>query len=878
MADLYNQNPTVTHTLRQFISRAYNLWEKQDQHAFSKFVLTGEYADHLGRDRQVFLDPVQNRVRDVHGLIISRDYDSAIGISDRILVNAPITAFAVPHPTFSLTSSIHITHTVMDGERLRDVEYHHIPNFEFAHFGNRHQINIFFTKLWKPETEHHRQPSHISEEKRAFWYEYGLRPAIEALSGDAIVSQWPASYEAEKIRAKRTNGGYAWSTRVISKDVVPRLADAIRTCLVDNPDINDDDIIWATDFFFVHTIRGVKHGNYHRADGEAANYFLSDFLNDAQLSTEAGEFGKWYIDVGVEIASKERECLQWLTAAHRKVVEQALRIPTHHAERITQINSSKYSRDLSSHLTAVSGFRIVPGIRAQGPFEAAYLQAYTTDKSVVYHPQGGHHAKFLTAKEILGSAEHPTPTVDGIHHIYDKALLANSSNARLEVRVPIRFATEVFLNIDPAVIREALCSFTREEWWKFRITRLMGMAQTFALQAQGPTSLRFSHDTLLLTAACVWLINGLHARPEDGPASRKLMDAVLPVTEAAGANPNVLAYKTSVRAPWQHEEEESASDDDDVRRVPYNPYGCVFLRRIAIGSWDVPRLRVGGPSIPGPTFEYWFGTDHSRLKAKYQTSGFIDRNTISESRSTTNKARYLPLYVNFTGEPEPNLFNFGNRGRSLPSPAPDDGSDLEDRPSHLLEGGPQTIDDELSMLWRQFVSDLTSKSPNQRGITNPSYLKLNNVERQSGSEDPYKTLHLSDVFTAVHYKTASREEWLRSFDWLFPKSGQPTSTAVQNYRQSPYYKQWADLAERTRSNPKLFKEIRDGMWERIRTWTWMPNAQVDKMWPTSVRPGGKFTRWPATPQPRPAPHILLKSGVRPTFDDPPVNNGDDGGN
>jgi len=304
----------------------------------------------------------------------------------------------------------------------------------------------------------------LTLEERTLWYENAFRPAISALLGDAIASEWPATYETERLRACKARGGYSWGTKLIPKDVVSDLADCIRDQLNTNRTLTREDMTWASDFFFLHTIRGVKHASFHRVDSESSEYYLNDFILDARLSGRVPFVGDWYIDVGIEISSEENACLQWMTNAHPRIVQQALHISDDSAQRITDITSSQYSRDLSSHLTAVSGFRIVPGVRAQGEFEARYLQAYTTDKSVVYNPEGGHHAKFLTTKEAMGHTQ-PAKTVEGIYTIYEQAMIANSSNARLEVRVPYRFATQVLIEFDVDQLRDSLCAFTREEWW-----------------------------------------------------------------------------------------------------------------------------------------------------------------------------------------------------------------------------------------------------------------------------------------------------------------------------------------------------------------------------------------------------------------------------
>lgn len=299
----------------------------------------------------------------------------------------------------------------------------------------------------------------MTEEQRSSWYEHGLRPAIAHLLG-AVVEEWPASYKTEEIRARKKGGGHAWGSRVIPPDVTAELMDRIHLELLM---ADNDGLDWALEAFVMHTIRGVKHGYFHHADPHSAAHYLAQLFEDGKLLEDAPEHGDWFVDVGVQINSGKQDCVQWKTATHHLLAQQALRISDQNAARVTQINSSKYYRDLASHLTAVSGFRIVPGHRAEGPFQAIYLQAYTTDKSVVYNVDGKHHAKFLTTEEALGATQ-PTPMIKGTHEIYKRAHDVNASSARLEVRVPYRFATQVLLQFDP-VIRDCLCLFPRQEWW-----------------------------------------------------------------------------------------------------------------------------------------------------------------------------------------------------------------------------------------------------------------------------------------------------------------------------------------------------------------------------------------------------------------------------
>jgi hypothetical protein len=228
--------------------------------------------------------------------------------------------------------------------------------------------------------------------------------------------------------------------------------------------VQDFDVEWAKDFFFLHTIRGTKHGTQHTATSQAALMALKDYLKDADIPVAAVEMGEWWIDVALEFSSRTARCLQWKTSSHYRLVRALLDIPEDHARRITSIGSSKYSRDISSHLPSVSGFRIKPGSQAKGPYEAVYCHMYTTDKSLTYNPEGGHHGKAITMTQAMGKTQPPTFIVK-LLDVYRDAIQNNASNARFEVQVPIVQSTKVLLQFAPDLIRRSLLLFSRSEWW-----------------------------------------------------------------------------------------------------------------------------------------------------------------------------------------------------------------------------------------------------------------------------------------------------------------------------------------------------------------------------------------------------------------------------
>lgn len=387
----------------------------------------------------------------------------------------------------------------------------------------------------------------------------------------------------------------------------------------------------------------------------------------------------------------------------------------------------------------------------------------------------------------------------------------------------------------------------------FRLNRITAISKVLDLQSLGPTRLRFLPETLTLTAACVWLLNGLHARPDDGQASRELMNAALPVIEASEVVEGALAYRTS-------------TNEENHEGVAYNPFGCVFFRRMM--ATDVPRLRIGGPTLTGRSFSFWFDNmTIEQVQAKYQKAGLIPAEIVAMTRHT-NKHRNV-LYVNTSGAREPDLFSLSAQGLELAPPIHDDGSDQEDPlddDDDDEDTEAVTLDARVSTIWRQFIRDVKSKSPNPRGGVNASYLRLSANDRRSADETLFSDLHLQDLFTDFYYFPSTETQWKTCFGWLFPQPGQVSTTkGTQNYTSCAYYGSWMQLLEENQGNEEVIKSIRAEFWTRIWRWKWIPKAEMDRIWPTSVsKPAArKFIRYPVDDNRSPAPILLLKENSRP---------------
>lgn len=244
------------------------------------------------------------------------------------------------------------------------------------------------------------------------------------------------------------------------------LADCIRTKLVDSP-LSGYDVAWATDFHVLHTVHGIKKASVHQTSKVSTEFSFADFLLDTGFDSDILPYvADWFIDVSVEIRSELGECLQWSTPGHRQVILNALRVSDDIAEKIVDGRASKYARDHTMHLTALSGFRVAPCLSAQGQYRAVYIQGSTTDNAAVQHLESEYDSLPCITTEEAMLPDHPTRTIERMCTAYDDALNANSSsNARLMVRVPFPFATSVLTELEPDTFKDSLCSFTPHEWW-----------------------------------------------------------------------------------------------------------------------------------------------------------------------------------------------------------------------------------------------------------------------------------------------------------------------------------------------------------------------------------------------------------------------------
>jgi len=335
------------------------------------------------------------------------------------------------------------------------VDLHRIPNVEFASWGERNSVRLFFPGLYNEE----RHPaSSLTQDEQRIVYNDGLCPAMHDLMEHAA-NDWPPTYADELFRAKKRNGSYSFTKKGVPSFLLPELGNLIRFHL------EDTGHAWGGSMRFLSQIRGTKHITQHALDGGHARTTIRELLDDMKLPSQTTDGGdQWYIDVGVEFSSTQGDCLQWRTDQHTCIVEHALEINRTDAVRVTKLGSSEYERDIVAHLTEISGCRITTGNRSQGPCRVRYLQLYPTDKALTYSPENGHYGKYMTVDDALAKAQPPAFTTR-LRGLYINAMRENASHCRIELRVPLAHAETVLLNFPPNLLERSIVAFPRKVWW-----------------------------------------------------------------------------------------------------------------------------------------------------------------------------------------------------------------------------------------------------------------------------------------------------------------------------------------------------------------------------------------------------------------------------
>ncbi|TFK30985.1 hypothetical protein BDQ12DRAFT_730072 [Crucibulum laeve] len=247
-----------------------------------------------------------------------------------------------------------------------------------------------------------------------------------------------------------------------------------------------------------------------------------------------------------------------------------------------------------------------------------------------------------------------------------------------------------------------------------------------------------------------------------------------------------------------------------------------------------------GPQITQSAFKYFFGMTFQDVEDKYYSVGIDTEPIIRPPSYVTTKSQRTPRFHPWTEEENTRIFSLEDRGFTLPPPDIDDGSDNDDMDIDDDEEEHLSLDDRLSVLWRQFLQDLMMKCPNPKG-RNESYCRLTILERSKVNEDVYMNKALSEIFNACQWKYAKTDDIERAFNYYWPVKTHQLPHKSQGYRQCRWYQDWKRLMDEV--NGASATIMRKEIWKRFKKLLWVPVGTSDKIW-VSKGNGVGFERLP----------------------------------
>ena len=660
--------------------------------------------------------------------------------------------------------------------------------------------------------------ANLTEDQLSAVYDRGLYPAVCNLAPE-LATNWSPSYAAAKLRARNLNGTYQIGTHPFPGNTAHRLGRTIKRYL-------QTALPWASGCVWMVQIQGVKEAHTHAPSDLLDSYTCFGALMDGFMR-ELILRGQSWVDVGLQI-SQEDHVLQWRTDAHHFLAKEFSDLSLNAAARLCTLPSHSYHRDYVAGLVDLSGFRAT--LNPHDPDSgSAYIQAYTTDKSLIAHLEAGRHGLFMRGRDALrGDGDDHTPAYcKRMMNIY-RAGVRHTTAARVEARIPARSAVRAMLDFPERLLEQTLCRYPAVDWWyvwspiptqstslmwhtrQWRQIRMICISETLALQNSAHPSLRYKREALNLTAALVWLSNGLNSRPDDDQYGRDIM--ITSCITAGNRDHGIFL----IPPPAQGEPGE----------LPVVRQGAIFLRHILLPPTSgVPRFSYG-MELNDATWIHFFHQTPDQLRLKALPPPYIPRRQLREAgRVPTQKRMSRPQEAQ-VDVPLPELANL----RFPLPPVPQDVA--EDLPyEEQVEYFGEMADNlplETTRLWQQFLSDLLQKCGNLRGVrADASHCRLSIRERQNITQEAIANTNLALIFRRVQYRTSTRQEWAAAFGHYFSPVDGKISIQPQNFPNMLYWMRWAELKTLL---PNQIGHVRRQLRLLFNQLCWIPQPVSDRLW------------------------------------------------
>jgi hypothetical protein len=366
----------------------------------------------------------------------------------------------------------------------------------------------------------------------------------------------------------------------------------------------------------------------------------------------------------------------------------------------------------------------------------------------------------------------------------------------------------------------------------------------FKLLADTPNLYRPMRSSLTLGAILIYMLNAVNYRPAEGQAETEL-------TQTSCWN----LYPDDV-------DPEIVDSDEDADPVPIMlDHGLYFISGVTCQEGIA--LRMGaGDRVSMDCVQRLYGIrDEQDLNIKFNVRT-LHANPLDRNRSRIQNRRKVPLDIRdildveeLRAQDRP-LEDRGIVMRPLPLEAGPDIIALD--VNHMDEDMPErveSIDDIIARMWRQFPYDLFENAPNHRSNRQGSHLLMTRQQREDATVEVFKNTDLRGIFCRVVLKVVNAKDWQNlQFKRFFPSKGFKAPTRFQNFQYMRYFLEWNALMGRLSDEDA--ERVRGLMWQRFKTFQWLPLTDTDRCWNTKRKTGPQWKHLPVDDN-KPAVHIAL---------------------
>jgi hypothetical protein len=347
-----------------------------------------------------------------------------------------------------------------------------------------------------------------------------------------------------------------------------------------------------------------------------------------------------------------------------------------------------------------------------------------------------------------------------------------------------------------------------------------------------PVEYRTMHSSLTVGAILIYMLNAINYRPAEGQAETEL-------TRTCCWN----LYPDDM-------DSEIEESDEDSEAVPIMlDHGLYFISGVTVQYGHT--LRMGrGDRVSMDCITRLYGiTDDQDLNIKFNVRTW-HANPLERSRKRIQNRRKAPVDIrHIVGSEElkaqdRRLEEDGIVMMPLPQAAGPDIIALDidhmDEDEDVQEEG---IDDIIKRIWRQFPYDLFENAPNPRSNREASHLLMTEGEREEATFEVFKKTDLRGIFSRVVVKVVNGKDWQNlQFRRFFPSKGFVAPTRFQNFPNMRYFREWNALMGRLSAEDA--GAVRGTMWERFKTFQWLPLTDTDRCWNTKRVTGPQWKHLP----------------------------------